>query len=111
MLEIKVSPEKKKEIIEELDKQDWSWIEEDFGNDDNFKKAVSKLKEYDVVTDDLCKITRLDIEIPIEEEQQKDFERVMGKENFDILKSRIGLDEGKIMMSDVSKIYNSANMI
>ena len=111
MFEIKVSPEKKKEIIEELDKQDWSWIEEDFGNDDNFKKAVSKLKEYDVVTDDLCKITRLDIEIPIEEEQQKDFERVMGKENFDILKSRIGLDEGKIMMSDVSKIYNSANMI
>ena len=43
MFEIKVSPKKKKEIIEELDKQDWSWIEEDFGNDDNFKKAVSKL--------------------------------------------------------------------
>ena len=35
MFEIKVSPEKKKEIIEELEKQDWSWIEEEFGNDDN----------------------------------------------------------------------------
>lgn len=111
MFEIKVSPEKKKEIIEELEKQDWSWIEEEFGNDDNFKSAVSKLKEYGIVTDDLCKITRLDIEIPIEEEQQKDFERVMGTENFEFLKSRINLDEGKILMSDVSKIYNSANMI
>lgn len=111
MFEIRVSPEKKNEIIDKLNKQDWSWIEEEFGNDDNFRKAVTKLKEHNIVTDDLCKITRLDVEIPIGEEHQKDFERVMGKEEFNLLKSRIKLDEGKIMMADVSKIYNSANMI
>ena len=82
MFEVKVSEEKQNEILEKIQMKDWSWIEEDFGNDDNFQKAIDRLKQEGIVTEELCKITKLDVEIPIGEEQKQDFKRILQTEAY-----------------------------
>ena len=111
MFEVKVSEEKQNEILEKIQMKDWSWIEEDFGNDDNFQKAIDRLKQEGIVTEELCKITRLDIEIPIGEEQKQDFKRILQTEAYNRFENELMQNGGQLEMHDISRIYKFVNLM
>ena len=105
MFEIKVSLEKQKEIIEEIESQDWSWIKEDYGKDDNFQRAVSRLKQEGIVTDDLCRIIESNIEIPVEGEQKQELENMAKERQLKSFQEEIG--EGNISLYHIGRLYDS----
>ena len=105
MFEIKVSLEKQKEIIEEIESQDWSWIKEDYGKDDNFQRAVSRLKQEGIVTDDLCRIIESNIEIPVEREQKQELENMAKERQLKSFQEEIG--EGNISLYHIGRLYDS----
>ena len=105
MFEIKVSPEKQKQIIEEIESQDWSWIKEDYGKDDNFQRAVSRLKQEGIVTDDLCRMIESNIEIPVEAEQKQELENRAKECQLKSVQEE--LEQGSISLYHIGRLYDS----